>query len=44
MKLYVKDLNNSGACFLYIAEKFTKLSNENVEEGTFVGPLIKQVE
>ena len=40
MKQYVKALDKQSACFLYIAHKFPKLSNEKVKEGIFVGPQI----
>ena len=42
MKQYVKALDKQGACFLYIANKFSKLSNKEVKEGIFVGPQIRQ--
>ena len=41
IKQYVKALNNQGACFLYIANKFPKLSSEKVKEVIFVGPTHK---
>ena len=42
MKQYVKALDKQSACFLYIFNKFPKLSSENVKEGIFVGPQIRQ--
>ena len=38
MKQNVKALNKQGACFQYIANKFSQLSGEKVKEGIFVGP------
>ena len=43
MKQFVKALDKQGACFKYIAEKFSKLSAEKVKEGIFVGPHIRKL-
>ena len=43
MKQYVRALDKQVACFLYIADKFPKLSGEKVKEGIFVGPQIRQL-
>ena len=43
MKQYVKRLGKHGACFGYICQKFSALSNEKLKAGIFDGPKIRQL-
>ena len=41
MKQYFKALDKQEACFLYIANKFPKLSSEKVKQCIFLGPQVR---
>ena len=43
MKQFVKDLNEEGACFKYIQQKFPYTRAEKVKEGVFVGHQIRKL-
>ena len=43
LKQFVKALNEEGACFKYIQEKFPCVSAEKAKEGVFVGPQIRKL-
>ena len=43
MKQFAKSLNQEGACFKYIQEKFPYMSAEKVKECIFVGPQIRKI-
>lgn len=43
MKIFVKAMDRSGDGFLYLKEKFPKLSEAKIKEGIFVGPQIRQL-
>jgi hypothetical protein len=40
MKIFVKALDRKGQPFVYLRNKFPKLSEAKVEEGIFIGPQI----
>ena len=41
MKQYVKALDKTGSCFIYISRKFPGLSTEKLKAGIFDGPQIR---
>ena len=43
MKNFVKAMNQDGAAFKYIFNKFPVLSQANLKEGIFVGPQINKL-
>lgn len=43
MKNFVKAMDRDGAGFLYLKEKFPKISDAKIKEGIFVGPQIRQL-
>jgi len=43
MKQFVKALNKDGACFKYLTEKFSNITDAKIKEGMFVGPQIRQL-
>ena len=43
MKNFVKAIDKAGDAFLYLKEKFPKLSEAKIKEGIFVGPQIREL-
>lgn len=41
MKQFVKALDKSGACYMYICSKFPQITNEKLKSGIFDGPQIR---
>lgn len=43
MKNFVKAMDRNGNDFLYLKEKFSKLSDAKIKEGVLIGPQIRQL-
>jgi len=43
MKQFVKALDRDGACFKYLTQLFSKLSNAKIKESIFVGSQIRKL-
>jgi hypothetical protein len=43
MKNFVKAMNQEEATFTYLLEKFPRLSEAKLKEGTFIGPQIRDI-
>jgi hypothetical protein len=43
MNNFVKAMDKNGARFMYLKQKFPRLSDAKIKEGIFVGPQIKEL-